>query len=689
MAANGHAERYFDPNQNATPSSLHEYFENPVVFALIGLLVILLVTRAASSQNINTSQVETQHGPAKTVPSVPYWLPLIGHVPNMAYDADGFVKGLRKRFTQGIFALNFGGTTHNVMYTPGLATALLNQKQSVANSEDVSWGIMKTVFGFPKKERDKYYAALPELMACYKHLLSEPSLGEMVAQTAQKTKETIKDLVTGNDSPVDQTPWEKTGNVKIKTNKRGESIVEASFLPLIRDYAAHTANPTIMGSDFLANNPNFFDDIWTLDRGFLLLATGLPRWLPIPSLTRAHIARKRLSETISVFHDAMEKEANGEDPGPKWSGLDDVGSLLKARIPVYRKHGFSIRARAAAEHALMWAANANSDALIFWMVNRIYADRALLEMIREEIEPYVQAVEPKSDFLIAEPPRLEKFDVEGLCASCPLLKSCYVECLRLDTASWSLKIVKEDFVLQSREKDAQSWLLRKGQYAHVGHDLHNTDPNHFDDPMVWKADRHVKYEGDEKRGTADMGSIRPYGKQPLGHSQQRICPSHSLVPRGVYGGRTTVRQRQVGREQREACLAFLRCGIPLTGRWTIQMLKRPPQGRGHPAMHTDTTLQHLSMSPMQLLILSTGGGSSICKGRAFAFKECMMFVAAIVSMWDIEAAGGGPWDMPRHKKATGVYTTSDDTRVWVKRRQLKPLSEEDLSEDAQSKHIAA
>ena len=133
-------------------------------------------------------------------------------------------------------------------------------------------------------------------------------------------------------------------------------------------------------------------------------------------------------------------------------------------------------------------------------------------MIREELAPYVRAVQPKSEFPIHEPPQLETFDVEGLCANSPLLKSCYVECLRLDTASWSFKEVKQDFVLKSREKGAPGWLMRKGEYAHAAHNLHNTDADCFADPLLWKADRHVKYEGEEKRGTADMGSIRPYGK---------------------------------------------------------------------------------------------------------------------------------------------------------------------------------
>ncbi|KAK4543154.1 hypothetical protein LTR36_005932 [Oleoguttula mirabilis] len=513
--AGGSSDRYFNPNPNVIPNNVAAYFDSPIALSIVGLFVLLVITRAASSRKVSPSHLDSKDG-ANTVPAVPYWLPVLGHIFNMAYDADGFVKGLRKRFTNGIFALNFGGTTHNIMYTPGLATALLNQKQSVANSEEVAHTLMERVFGFPKDEHGKYEAALPELMACYhKHLVSEPSLGEMVVQTAQRAKASIKDLVTGNSSIVDQMQWERTSNVNVTTDKKGEPIVEASLLPLIRDYAAYTANPSIMGSEFLANFPDFFDDVWSLDRGFLLLAAGLPRWLPIPSLTRAHIAKRRLIDEISIFHEALEKEANGEDPGPKWTALDDVGSLVQARIPVYRKHGFSIRARAAAEHALMWAANANSDTLIFWMINRIYADRVLLEMLREEMEPYVQAVQPSSDFLIAEPPGLEKFDVEGLCANCPLLKSCYIECLRLDTASWSLKVVKQDFVLQSRDKDAQGWLLRKGEYAHAAHDLHNTDPNYFDNPTVWKADRHVKYGGDGKRGTADMGSIRPYGEHPI------------------------------------------------------------------------------------------------------------------------------------------------------------------------------
>lgn len=496
---------------NATNPFSFKYTPSTLTYFLLGLCILVLFTRLYSSRK--SASVPGGNNGGHTVPAVPYWLPIIGHIPNMAYDADGFIKGLRKAYDNGIFGLNFGGTKHNIVYSSGLATALLNQKSSNADAEHVSDKLLQDVFGFPSSEMDKWYKSRDDLMQCYKYLLTEPALGTMVEKTTRKIRENVLNLVSFTTSPVDQMLWERTSRVQVKQNAAGDEVVEASFLPLIRDFCAHTANPSIMGSNFLAKFPDFFEEIWTLDRGFLLLATGLPRWVPIPIVTRAHIARKKIIDMICTFHEAMEREANGEDAGPDWRDLDDVGALVKARMEVYRKFDWSIPARAAVEHSLMWAANANSNTLVFWMLNRIYADPQLLAMLRKEIDPYAKAIQPKQEFPIPEPSRLENLDIEGLCNNCALLKSCYVECLRLDTASWSLKIVKQDFVLQSRERDAQAWLLRKGEYAHAAHDLHNTDPNCFENPMAWKADRHIKYaDGGQKKQTADLGSIRPYGE---------------------------------------------------------------------------------------------------------------------------------------------------------------------------------
>lgn len=521
----------------------------------------------------------------------------------MAFNASSFSKKLRLNYPDGIFALNFGGRTHTIVASPSLSTALLNQKAGVVDFDEVGNGILINVFGIPSRQKEIWAPVLGEVATCYKYLLTEPSLGSMVGQTAGRLKENVMHFVSFTDSAIDQTLWERSAMAALKSDSHDEKVVEASLLPLVRDFVANTTVPTIMGSSFLANFPDFFDDLWTLDQGFMLLGAGLPRWVPIPAVTRAHIARKKLLDRIATFHQAMEDDAQGKDPGPDWRDLDDVSTLVKERTKVYRKHNWSIRARAALELSLLWATNANSNVLIFWIILRICSNPEILSRVREEISPPVHAVQPKQEFPVPELPRFENFDVDGLCNRCPLLKSCYVESLRVDTASRSMRTVKQDFVLHARgEKDAEGWLLRRGDFAHAAHDMYNTDPGAWYEPLKWLADRHIRLHKEGGEASVDLGSMRPYGESHSNHVSSVSSVSS-------------------------------RCRIDADG--------------------------------------APGGGVSMCKGRAFAFKECMVFAAAILTLWDIEPAGGEPWKIPRYRTATGVFGAKDDVRVWIRRRQLE------------------
>nr|POE65283.1 cholesterol 7-alpha-monooxygenase [Quercus suber] len=490
------------------------YLPSSLLLAIATLLLTSLATRILTGRNTHSTFSPKGDG-SRTVPLVPYWTPFLGHAPFMAYDATGFLRRLRETYTRGIFGLHFLGKTYHVVYAPELVDAVF-EKDGV-DGEEITRRRLINVFGFPTREIDKYDAAQAELTACYHaHLFPEGDL-RAVSVAAENLERNLHDFVTGSESMVDQTQWERASRAEVGKDSRGAKVVEASLFPLVRDFTAHVATPSLMGSDFLENYPNFFDELWTLNQGFWLLAAGLPRWTPIPSLTRAHIARRNLLRMLSAFHAAMEKEADGKDPGPEWQYLESVQGLVRARLLVYRKHGFSIAARAAIELSLLRAANTKSNALIFWMVTRIYADKALLELIREEIAPYMHAVQAKKEFeFVDELPVFDKWDVESLIANCPLLSSCYVECLRLDTVSWSFRIAKQDLTLQANAKDAQAWSIKKGEYVLAAHSLHSTDPAYFKDPFEWRGDRHVKILGDGsadlRRADAVVSSAGSYGK---------------------------------------------------------------------------------------------------------------------------------------------------------------------------------
>jgi hypothetical protein len=73
-------------------------------------------------------------------------------------------------------------------------------------------------------------------------------------------------------------------------------------------------------------------------------------------------------------------------------------------------------------------------------------------------------------------------------------------------------------------------------------------------------------------------------------------------------------------------------------------------------------------------MLPWGGGASMCKGRKFAESEVLIFVAAILTCWDIECIdeSGKPkaWGHPGHKGGSGAVVPATDVRVRLRRRDI-------------------
>lgn len=64
----------------------------------------------------------------------------------------------------------------------------------------------------------------------------------------------------------------------------------------------------------------------------------------------------------------------------------------------------------------------------------------------------------------------------------------------------------------------------------------------------------------------------------------------------------------------------------------------------------------------------------MCKGRAFAMRELLVFTAVIATMYDIQPVGGGPWKTLKMRKQAATKHPRKKCRVWIKRREL-PVDE--------------
>lgn len=240
--------------------------------------------------------------------------------------------------------------------------------------------------------------------------------------------------------------------------------------------------------------------------------------------------------------------------------------------------------------------NANANNLVYWVLVRIWATPGVVERVRKEVGPSVHISQPMRAFGIHEPPRM-KISLMGLLKECPLLKSCYLETLRLDSRPASVKKVERDLVISETMQDVrpgtqpESYLLKAGTYVNIPHAVHQLDSRFFRDPTVYKP------------------------------------------------GRFLVRQETKGEKQKQ------------------QQQQQEQQQQ-----------QQQEMSAQIGTLKPWGGGASMCKGRMFAEREVLAFVAGILVMWDMEPVNPHGWVVPEPRRMTGVAVPSTDLRVRLRRR---------------------
>ena len=167
---------------------------------------------------------------------------------------------------------------------------------------------------------------------------------------AKNVQSQAPNLVSFSAGMVDQNLWERLSH----TSTIDDETVETEFFTLIQRFTAYFALTALLGTDFMVVYPGILEDLADLDKGMKYLMLGMPRWFPIPSLTKASAARRRLDNAIDAFHRALDKAAVGEEPEEPWRDLSDVSDLIKRRSTLYREHSAPPGLKGPLDLHLIW-----------------------------------------------------------------------------------------------------------------------------------------------------------------------------------------------------------------------------------------------------------------------------------------------------------------------------------------------
>lgn len=147
------------------------------------------------------------------------------------------------------------------------------------------------------------------------------------------------------------------------------------------------------------------------------------------------------------------------------------------------------------------------SALTTWLVVHICSDPELLEDIRSETADFAKVTPADRCFNLPSPPRLD-LDKEGLCKSCPLLKACLVQTLRLDVFPIATSRVGGGVASVNQEPESSSMAPRVPKSHSTSDGILVTLPD-VSCPQIFNPRSSQRHESDYP-GVAETRPLRPW-----------------------------------------------------------------------------------------------------------------------------------------------------------------------------------
>lgn len=394
---------------------------------------------------------------------------------------------------------------HQVLINYPHMDRLLSQGHHTLENFSSQLSLMVRIFGCPDTSgyRRDCELAVKKLLAVVEKQFVNDAYSTALINKAE-IHHRVMNIVAPSKSSDGQAPWQRFANTCLIANDSPESphTIEVDFYRLICDFGAHAAIDVLYGKDFLDRNPRLLDDFWIFDHTlFPLLMVGIPSWAPFSSMRKGLAARSRLLSALEGLYRRVDQSQSAEtiDFG---ADMADVGAA-GGRNEVYSLHHVPMTHRAAIDLPFLWAQNANTQPLLFWLLTLIHSSPGLLERLRAEVAPWVTVTDTAF-------PEIKSLDIDSIYRDCPLIKSALYETFRLCSDPTSIrKVVQPVSVFNDGNKDS----LQPGTYISVSLAARQKDPLCFPNPDDFDPERFLSLREDGSQ-VPRMGKLRPWSIGP-------------------------------------------------------------------------------------------------------------------------------------------------------------------------------
>ena len=388
----------------------------------------------------------------------------------------------RQAFGTGISTLKLVGEAHHIVSSGQMIGALRRSKSAHLSDVEAKKRIWRNVFGVPKSQLGLYHelvSAIQIPVTFHLDALLVDNRKDASQSVLRRLQGNMPDLVSFNPSLIDQEPWEKVSNVKVTEDKK---LAEVSLLPLVFLFLTHMTTHTFVSDGLLSDQDHQETGplLLAFVQSYSLLMSGIPRWLPHPTLPGAHITRRKLLGHLDALLDITEDAELQND-------------LLTARSRMLDDHRTPQPIRTIELLRLLHGLNA-PHILAFWTLLHVISEPNLLEQIRHEAKQVVSIEQEKPVMGFTVPPRLKIDSTVLLGKKTKLLQKCWLESARVYSRGQESWTTTESFELDGGEggvfKTADKWKIEKGEWIDAPFWHGNSDPAAWEEVSEWDPTRH-------------------------------------------------------------------------------------------------------------------------------------------------------------------------------------------------------